>query len=95
MAGKECIIDDAYCEAMGIYFVNQADSLEAMLRGYVSILKEVKNKGIPSGETADALSAFIQYAERMKGELEKLAEISQQHVKNFLTAVDDADKYLF
>ena len=46
MASNELIIDDDYCRAMGSYFTKQGEELDQLIVDYISILQDVKNKGI-------------------------------------------------
>ena len=54
MASNELIIDDDYCRAMGSYFTKQGEELDQLIVDYISILQDVKNKGITSGDVSNA-----------------------------------------
>lgn len=95
MARSELVIDDDYCKSMGIYFVKQGEQMDAFIAEYISILHEVRDKALISGETANALSAYIEYTEKLDEQVGKISEVAKTQVDSFLAAVDSADQYLF
>ena len=95
MAGKELIIDDDYCRKMALYCGRRGLILESVLRQYIAELTAVNNSGIDSGETAQALKAYISYAENMKNKLKDHSITFKETVIDFLNEVDEADEYLF
>lgn len=70
MASNELIIDDDYCRAMGSYFTKQGEELDQLIVDYISILQDVKNKGITSGDVSNALSSYINYVKNSTRRLE-------------------------
>lgn len=95
MASGELIIDDDYCRAMGRYFVQQGAQLDKSIAEYISILRDVKDKGIVSGQVSDALSSYIEYAQQLKGQMETISTSLNVQIDNFLKRIDSEDQYLF
>lgn len=95
MASRELIIDDDYCRSMGTYFVQQGKQMDELTREYISILNEVKEKAIISGEVSDALSVYISYVEKLNDQIGKLSDSIKMQINQFLARVDSEDQYLF
>ena len=95
MASKDLIIDDDFCKEMGTYFVKKGEELDQMVSNYISILKNVRNKGIVSGDVATALSSYISYASRLKKQIGRISSDVNKQINSFLDQVDNADQYLF
>ena len=95
MASNELIIDDDYCKAMGEYCQTQGKELDKIIKDYIKILQEVKDKGITSGEVSNALNVYISYVRRLDGIIEGLSSPIKGEVTRFLSKVDEKDKYLF
>lgn len=89
------IISDRYCMEIGQFCRDTAEQLEEALQEYLNILEEIKKNAIVAGDMADSLQVFIQYAKKMKGQIEVMGKIAMQTEKKFLNAVDMADQYLF
>lgn len=95
MASNDLIIDDDFIKAVSKYYEKQGKHLDVLTSKYVRILKQVRRNGITGGEVAEALSEYIEYAEKLNGQFGDAAEILQTHIGNFLTKIDEADQYLF
>lgn len=95
MASNQCIIDDAYCTAMGTYFKRQGDRLDQMVEDYIAVLKTIRDTGVTKGDIHTVLEGYITYAEKMKSKIGTISENAQSQVNKFLTRVDEADQYLF
>lgn len=95
MASSELIIDDDYCRSMGSYFVLQGNQLDELTREYISILKEVKETAIISGEVSDALSVYISYVEKLNDQIGDISDSVKTQIDQFLARVDSEDQYLF
>ena len=95
MASNQCIIDDAYCTSMGVYFKSQGNRLDQMVEDYIAVLTTIKNDGITKGDIHMVLEAYITYTEKMKTKIGMISENAQSQVNKFLTRVDEADQYLF
>lgn len=59
MAEKDLIIDDEYCTSMGNYFYTQGQTLNTMVKDYITALEKVRRNAIKAGEAAEALDAYI------------------------------------
>lgn len=95
MASKDLIIDDDFCKSMGTYFVKKGEEMDQMISDYISILQDVRNKGIVGGDVATALSSYISYASRLKKQIGNISSDVNSKINSFLARVDDADQYLF
>lgn len=95
MASNELIIDDEYCKAMGEYFVKQGEELDQLVVDYISILQDVKNKGITSGDVSNALNSYINYVKKLNKKIGNLSTSTKIQIDNFLAQVDEEDQYLF
>lgn len=72
--------------------------IDALIQQYVNILNSLiyeDKEGKMEGDTANALSAFTEYARHLLGEAGKLAASHQTAERNFLSQVDDTDSYLY
>lgn len=95
MASNELAVDDEYCKAMGNYFVSQGQQIDQIVSEYVSILQDLRNRAIVSGDVADALSAYIECAGKLNKQIGSISTTVNKHVNAFLSKIDDADQYLF
>ncbi len=95
MASNELIIDDEYCRAMGSFFVSQGQQIDQIISEYVSILQDLRNRAIISGDVAKALTAYISYANKLNKQIGNISTTAKKQVDAFLSKVDAADQYLF
>lgn len=95
MAETSLKIDDDYCSAVADYFNKQGVNLNTYIKQYISILKDIKNDAIVSGDVAKALDAYITYVKKLENQIDSISANAQKQTNNFLKAVDDADLYLF
>lgn len=95
MASNELIIDDDYCKAMGSYFEKKGEELDQLVVDYISILQDVKNKGITSGDVSNALNSYINYVKKLNKKIGNLSTSTRIQIDNFLAQVDEEDRYLF
>ena len=95
MADNQCIIDDAYCTAMGEYCKRQGERLDQMMADYVAIMETVRDTAIIKGDVHTVLQAYIDYAKKMKDNVGTISGNAQAQITKFLTSVDEADQYLF
>ena len=95
MASNELIIDDDYCRAMGSYFEKQGNEMDDMIVDYISILEDVRSKGISDGETAKVLTAYIDYVKKLNKKTGNVSKNIKGKIDRFLVQVDAEDKYLF
>lgn len=95
MASKEIIIDDDYCIKMGNYFLKQGNQIDKFIAEYINILQSIRDTAIVSGETANALRMYIEYAKRLNMQIGNVSENVQKQLNRFLVNVDSADQFLF
>ena len=95
MASNELIIDDDYCKKMGSFYVKQGEQIDALIADYISILEEVKSKGIISGNVSQALAAYINYVKKLKKQIGRVSTPIKTEIDRFLAKVDSEDQYLF
>lgn len=95
MASNELIIDDEYCRSMGQFFEDQGKQLDQLIASYNSILKELRQNAIVSGDVANSLSLYIDYANRLNQLFSKVSDVAKQQINAFIDQVDEADQYLF
>lgn len=95
MASNELIIDDDYCRAMGEYFAKQGEKMDILVTEYISILQNIKNKAITSGDVSEALSAYIDCVKKLDNQIGDISESTKIQINSFLARVDLEDRYLF
>ncbi len=95
MASNELIIDDDYCTAMGTYFEQQGEAMDKLIAEYISILKDVRGKGIVSGDVANALTTYISYVEKLSKQIGNISKSTKSQIDKFLARVDSEDQFLF
>lgn len=95
MASKELIINDDYCRAMQSFFTKHGDLLDTFVQEYVSILSELNQNGISSGEVAKALTVFIMTAGLLKQQNSSIATETCQLITKYLEQIDRYDRYLY
>lgn len=95
MASRELIIDDEYCSSVSGYVDREGNNIESLLNFYIAALNEIRQKAIIEGDVANALSAYIEYANRLTNRFSILSTSIKIQISNYLEAVDEADKYLF
>ena len=95
MAGAALQIDDDYCNAMGQYFINEGKEIEEFLNEYISILESIKSTSIKKGNVANALESYIACAGKIKGQINDIASMAQNHCSKYIASIDNADQYLF
>lgn len=96
MADKNSvIIQETYCTNIGSFYWDASRQLEEAMQKYLSILEDIRKDAIVAGDTADSLQVFIQYAKKIKGQIEVMGKVAHQIECQFMDAVDEADQYLF
>lgn len=95
MASNSTIIDDEYCTAMGAYFIKQGQQLDETVSNYISALQAARTGAIKGGDVANALDAYIDYAEKLRNQIGIISNDAKAHITAFLSKVDEADQFLF
>lgn len=91
----DIVFVDDYVEASGSVACNKTYELEKLLNTYLAVLRQVREKGIMEGETADAFESFIGGFAKYDGVLSNLGECAKRDCVNSVTRFDEADKYLY
>ena len=99
MASSELVIDENYCQAIGSFYKQQEEAMDNLLSAYLSVLNDVKNGGIISGDASDQLSSFLFRIERVRKIWTQsgmmLSECTQKMIAQFLSKVDAEDDFIF
>lgn len=95
MASNELIVDDDYCRKMGNYFEKQGEQLDNYISTYISILENIENDAIMSGDTSNALSAYINQAKKMNKQIDSISKTAKAYAEKFISKIDEADEFLF
>ena len=95
MAEVQLIVDDEYCKERGRFLKNKGEKLDQIVTEYVKILQEIRGFAIMEGETANILSQYIDCCHRLESQITVLSNAVDGTITCFLSAVDEADDYLF
>ena len=95
MAGRELIVDDDYCKALGQYFLKHGANLDNDVDEYIIAMESLKEAGIMNGDAAKALDAYIQYSRKLDNIIYSISSEAYMLAHNFVSAIDSADQYLF
>lgn len=93
MQDTELVIDEEYINGMAEYFEKQGKQLQKMSNDYIRIMRKVVEDGIIKGETAESLSAFLQYAEKLNRVVASTALHIRDSAVNYLGEIDTRDQY--
>lgn len=93
MQDTELVIDEEYINGMAEYFEKQGKQLQKMSNDYIRIMRKVVEDGIIKGETAESLSAFLQYAEKLNRVVASTALQIRDSTVNYLGEIDTRDQY--
>ena len=94
----DLIVHDEYINDASDFLKEQENNLSEAIYSYIKTMKKVKDNGIMSGETADALEAFIEQVEMTNIKVNKpedLANQTENYLTSFVNKIDKADKHLF
>lgn len=89
------IIEDEYVRNVGMKVREELEKTGKTLSTYITLLEEVRKKGLMKGSTAEALGEFISLAEHLKGTFWDIGGCVGVDCENYIDEVDDADKYLY
>ena len=95
MAATELKIDDDYVAEVSAYIATELNDLDSAYQNYIGIMTNIREDALFKGLTADALEAFIEYAQTIEGKLSELGVTSQNLCDKFIQDVDLIDQYLF
>lgn len=91
------VIDDGYFSKAATYFTKAGnETIGPMLDKYVSLLKKVKEVGILSGDEAEVIDGFIEYAEKLNSKnFDRIPNNLASLCGTYISQIDEADDYLF
>lgn len=89
------VIDDEYISTAGDYSVLRGKNLEDVFDSFIMILEEIKNEAITSGEISKAIDEYIKVAKLIDNHIEEISKNIDIRCDSFLTAINEADSYLF
>ena len=91
----DLIVDEDYISRASSNILSDFEKLDGIFEKYISILEEIKTSAIKEGATAQALGAFMEYASLLRDNLTGLGLNAKDLLKDFNSAIDEADEYLF
>lgn len=91
----DLIVVDEYYREIGGYFKKKGEHFEKIGKDYVQCLKSIKAEGICSGETADALEAYIALASKISECASSLGDSMNIMMENYIQTIDAKDRYIY
>ena len=91
----EIKIDDDYVNSQAEQIATWSSDLQTGIDKYTGILKNILEDAIIEGETAEALTSFVEYVENLKDIVRDMGEEAKGMCLAFLSEVDEADSYLY
>lgn len=88
------VLDSDFYNA-GKILKKYCDELEELVNQYKLCLTNIWYNAIPSGKVHDTLGLYITYVSQLDGKAEELGKKIKSLTKNYITAIDDADDYLY
>ena len=95
MLDSSLIFTDEYYLQLSDVVIENGNQMEIFLSRYLSILKEIRNTAILSGEVADKLTDFIYLVSQLEDNIDYCSNMLARQCKNLIHAVDSADSFLF
>lgn len=92
---NQTIVDESFVRESSQTIRQNLNELNSIIHAYLALLKAVMSRMIKEGETAEALGAFIEYAEKLQDQLVQIGEIVALVLCSYLEEIDSADSYLF
>lgn len=91
----DLIVDDDSCEKLGNLISKNCTALDEILAAYAAELGGIGEDAIKSGDASEALKAYIECVDALKGELKTIGETAKTRASQFVQSVDDADEDLY
>lgn len=88
-------VDTDYYYSVAGYCYRTGNQIEDMLTDYIQKMQIVSEKGLVSGETADAFAEFISYAQKLQGIIKDISSDAHSFCNDYLRQIDEADDFLF
>jgi len=93
--GYNFVFDDDYINDAKEYFSSAAGDIDRRLTSYLEIMEQICEDEKLEGETAAALAALMEQAERLKDAVSTYGERTQKALSAFLKEIDSIDKSLY
>lgn len=93
MAKKDLIVDDDYCNTLAKYFESRGAHIEYVLNEYLTILNDIKEKGIQEGEVSKTLETYISYCKKMQNRINQISSIAHTQTISFVNKIKDIDHF--
>lgn len=94
MAGQ-LIVDDEYIRQQASCLNAGLSELNSVIDRYIICLNNISAHSVREGATADALRVYTGYAKQLQDHLKVIGTNISCLADSYLTAIDDADQYLF
>lgn len=95
MANTELKIEDDYIKNQAQMIGEWTDDLQGGIDKYITIMNCIIEDAIMEGTTAEALTAFVGYMEKLKNIVKEMGTETKGMCLSFLNEVDLADDYLY
>ena len=92
---QNLIVHDEYVLDQAAKTQKNLEVLNKIVNEYIILLRDLRENSDLSGQTADALAIYTDYASLMKDQLALLGECIKSTYERFDTEIDAADSYLF
>lgn len=93
--GYHTIVNDEYVEEVSEKIVSLCVEMNRTIRKYNRILKDAAEKAIISGSTHDELNAFLNVSNCLQEVYGTVGNTIKLRLKDFLSQIDETDKYLY
>lgn len=87
-------IDDSHIDNMGLLFEKQGMDIDKSVNAYLSLIKDVSEAAVVSGDMSEALAKYSVYAGRMSGVIKELSELVRAKLNDYIREIDEADQYV-
>lgn len=92
---SDLIVVDEFYEEMGKFFKKEGKHLDKIAKEYTVVLKVLKARGICEGETAQALTEYINLASQIDECAAQIGESVKSMLNSYIKSIDVKDKYIF
>lgn len=91
----DVIVKDEEFESSSATIKTACGKIDELIEKYIEIMTKAIQQGFVSGESADALSVYVEQANQLRNAMSCFA-LNHETVKNlFLNEIDEADSYLY
>lgn len=90
----DLMVCDEYMDELGAYLDKEFEILSDAVDEYIAILRAVSTEGIAEGKTAQALKAFTEQAEALKGMKEHIGAPGR-YCREFKSSISKASEKLY